>query len=99
MEDGNRLLAAGNAAQAAREVPRGHPPQARLGGGPGRAGARRGAGEDGAGGRGARREVETRLAAARQAAENGEFDRALDELSAVLLLQPENADALSIRDP
>ncbi|HYN40359.1 MAG TPA: hypothetical protein VE129_01180, partial [Thermoanaerobaculia bacterium] len=44
------------------------------------------------------REVETRLAAARQAAETGEFDTALNELSAVLLLQPENADALSIRE-
>jgi tetratricopeptide (TPR) repeat protein len=43
------------------------------------------------------REVETRLAAARQAAEEGSFDTALNELSAVLLLQPENADALAIR--
>jgi hypothetical protein len=44
------------------------------------------------------REVETRLAAARTAAETGDFDTALNELSAVLYLQPENAEALSIRE-
>ncbi|MCL4807816.1 MAG: hypothetical protein KJ062_08475 [Thermoanaerobaculia bacterium] len=44
------------------------------------------------------REVETRLAAARVAAETGDFDTSLNELSAVLYLQPENAEALSIRE-
>ncbi|HRY45810.1 MAG TPA: protein kinase, partial [Thermoanaerobaculia bacterium] len=44
------------------------------------------------------REVETRMATAREATESGEFDRALDQLAAVLLLQPENAEALALRE-
>ncbi len=44
------------------------------------------------------REVETRMAAAREATERGEFDLALDQLAAVLLLQPENAEALALRE-
>ncbi|MHB8796828.1 MAG: protein kinase domain-containing protein [Thermoanaerobaculia bacterium] len=44
------------------------------------------------------REAEAAMAAAREATELGEFDRALDKLAAVLLLQPENAEALSLRD-
>jgi len=97
MEDGNRLLAAGNASQALekfREVIRRKPDSAAAREGLARAEEQartRQAGEE------LGREVETRLSAARQAAEAGELDRALDELSAVLLIQPENADALSIR--
>lgn len=98
MEDGSRLLAGGSATQAVekfREVIRRKPDSAAA-----REGLERAeeqarmtqAGEERS------REVETRLGAAREAAENGQFDRALDELSAALLLQPDNADALSIRD-
>ncbi len=98
MEAGNRLLAAGNGSQALekfREVIRRKPDSAAARDGLARAeelARTRQAGEE------IDREVETRLAAARQAAETGKFDDALDELSAVLLLQPENADALSIRE-
>ncbi|MFN7987109.1 MAG: protein kinase [Thermoanaerobaculia bacterium] len=97
MEDGNRLLAAGNASQALekfREVIRRKPDSAAAREALARAEEQakaKQAGEE------VGREVETRLAAARQAAEEGQFDRALDELSAVLLLQPDNADAQSIR--
>ena len=97
MEDGNRLLAAGNATQALekfREVIRRKPDSAAAREALARAEEQakaRQAGEE------VGREVETRLAAARQAAEEGQFDRALDELSAILLLQPDNADAQSIR--
>lgn len=98
MEEGSRLLAGGSATQAVekfREVIRRKPDSAAA-----RAELARAeeqartaqAGEERS------KEVETRLGAAREAAENGQFDRALDELSAVLLLQPDNADALSIRD-
>ncbi len=98
MEAGNRLLAAGNGSQALekfREVIRRKPDSAAALDGLARAeelARTRQAGEE------IDREVETRLAAARQAAETGKFDDALNELSAVLLLQPENADALSIRE-
>ncbi|MBK9089837.1 MAG: protein kinase [Holophagales bacterium] len=98
MEAGNRLLAAGNGSQALekfREVIRRKPDSAAARDGLARAeelARTRQAGEE------IGREVETRLAAARQAAETGKFDDALNELSAVLLLQPENADALSIRE-
>lgn len=44
------------------------------------------------------REVEAAMAAAREATELGDFDRALDKLAAVLLLQPENAEALALRE-
>ncbi|HQP86156.1 MAG TPA: protein kinase [Thermoanaerobaculia bacterium] len=44
------------------------------------------------------REIETLMATAREATELGEFDRALDQLAQVLLLQPENAEALALRD-
>lgn len=98
MEDGNRLLAAGNPGQALekfREVVRRKPDSSAAREAIARAEEQlrtKQAGED------LGREVETRMASAREAAERGEFDRALDELSAVLLLQPENAEALSIRD-
>jgi hypothetical protein len=98
MEEGNRLLGAGNASQALekfREVIRRKPDSAAAREGLARAeelARTRQAGEA------VDREVETRLASARQAAETGRFDDALNELSAVLLLQPENADALSIRE-
>ncbi len=98
MEEGNRLLAGGSASQAVekfREVIRRKPDSAAARQELARAEeqARTAqAGEERS------REVETRLGAAREAAENGQFDRALDELSAVLLLQPDNSDALSIRD-
>jgi tetratricopeptide (TPR) repeat protein len=98
MEAGNRLLAAGNGSQALekfREVIRRKPDSAAALDGLARAeelARTRQAGEE------IDREVETRLAAARQAAETGKFDDALDELSAVLLLKPDNADALSIRE-
>ena len=98
MEDGRRLLAAGNPEQAvgkfqelvrrsadsvaAREALARAEEQLK---------AKRAGEEVG-------REVEERLERARSAAETGSFDAALDELSAVLLLQPENADALAIRD-
>jgi tetratricopeptide (TPR) repeat protein len=97
MEDGNRLLAAGNARQALEkfhEVIRRKPDSVAAREAVARAEEQakaRQVGED------LNREVETRMTAAREAAERGEFDRALDELSAVLLLQPENAEALSIR--
>ena len=44
------------------------------------------------------REVEAAMSAAREATELGDFDRALDKLAAVLLLQPENAEALALRE-
>ena len=44
------------------------------------------------------REIETLMATAREATELGEFDRALDQLAQVLLLQPENAEALALRE-
>ncbi len=97
MEDGNRLLGAGNAGQALekfREVIRRKPDSVAAREALARAEEQvkaANAGEE------IGREVETRLAAARQAAEKGDFDTALNELSAVLLLQPENADALAIR--
>ena len=98
MEEGNRLLAAGNAPQALekfREVIRRKPDSAAAQQGLARAEeqARTAkAGEE------IGREIEGRLAAARQGAENGKFDDALNELSAVLLLQPENPDALALRE-
>jgi tetratricopeptide (TPR) repeat protein len=98
MEEGNRLLDAGNASQALekfREVIRRKPDSEAARDAVARAeelARATQAGEE------ISREVESRLAAARQAAETGEFDKALNELSAVLLLQPENADALSIRE-
>jgi hypothetical protein len=98
MEDGSRLLAAGSAEQALekfREVIRRKPDSAAA-----REAAARAEIEANAAKAGAElgKEVETRMVAARQAAEVGEFDRALDELSAVLLLEPANADALAIRE-
>lgn len=98
MEGGNRLLVAGNASQALekfREVIRRKPDSEAAREAVARAeelARTTEAGEE------IGREIETRLAAARQAAETGEFDNALNELSAVLLLQPENAEALSIRE-
>ncbi len=98
MEEGNRLLAAGTADQAVekyREVIRRKPDSVAAREALTRAEElyrSRLAGEE------KNREVETRLGAAREAAELGEFDRALDELSAVLLLEPENADGLSLRE-
>ena len=98
MDEGSRLLAGGDAARALekfREVVRRKPDSAAAKDAIARAEEllrTKLAGEE------LGREVETRMAAAREAAELGEFDRALDELSAVLLLQPENADALSLRD-
>ncbi len=44
------------------------------------------------------REVESRMSTAREATELGDFDRALDQLAAVLLLQPENVEALALRE-
>jgi len=98
MEDGNRLLVAGNPGQALekfREVVRRKPDSAAAREAIARAEEQLRTVQAGAE---LGKEVETRLAAARGAAEVGEFDRALDELSAVLLLQPENADALAIRE-
>ena len=98
MDEGSRFLAGGDAARALekfREVVRRKPDSAAAKDAIARAEEllrTKLAGEE------LGREVETRMAAAREAAELGEFDRALDELSAVLLLQPENADALSLRD-
>ncbi len=98
MEDGNRLLAAGNAGQALekfREVIRRKPDSEAARDALARAEEQ------------ARttqavqeidREIETRMNAARGAVETGDFRTALNELSAILLLQPENADALAIRD-
>jgi len=98
MEDGNRLLAAGNPEQAVvkfQEVVRRSADSVAAREALARAEEQlktKRAGEE------AGREVEERLARARSAAETGSFDAALDELSAVLLLQPDNAEALSIRD-
>ena len=98
MDEGNRLLAAGTADQALekfREVIRRKPDSIAAREALTRAEElyrSRLAGEE------RNREVQTRLGAAREAAEQGELGRALDELSAVLLLEPENADALAIRD-
>ncbi|MBK6403855.1 MAG: protein kinase [Holophagales bacterium] len=98
MDDGNRLLAAGSAGQAVekfREVIRRKPDSEAARDALARA-------EEQArtmqAGQETEKEIETRLASARAAAETGSFDTALNELSAVLLLQPENADALSIRE-
>ncbi len=98
MDGGNGLLAAGNPEQALekfREVIRRKPDSAAAREAVARAEEQLKAMQAGAE---LTREVETRMAAAREAAELGEFDRALDELSAVLLLEPENADALAIRE-
>ncbi len=98
MDDGERLLAAGSADQALekfREIVRRRPDSEAAREAIARAEeqvrATRAVEEIG-------REVETRLAAARVAAETGDFDTSLNELSAVLYLQPENAEALSIRE-
>ncbi|MBK9372988.1 MAG: protein kinase [Holophagales bacterium] len=98
MDDGNRLLAGGSAGQAVekfREVIRRKPDSEAARDALARA-------EEQArtmqAGQETEKEIETRLASARAAAETGSFDTALNELSAVLLLQPENADALSIRE-
>jgi len=98
MEDAERLLAAGSAEQALekfREVIRRKPDSAAAREGVARAEEQVRAKLVGAE---LEREVENRLAAAREAAETGTFDTALDQLSAVLLLQPENAEALAIRE-
>jgi len=98
MDEGTRLLAAGSAGQAVekfREVIRRKPDSEAARDALARA-------EEQArtmqAGQEIEKEIETRLAAAREATETGKFDTALNELSAVLLLQPENADALSIRE-
>jgi predicted Ser/Thr protein kinase len=98
MEDGNRLLAAGNPEQAVakfQEVVRRSADSVAAREALARAEeslkAKRAGEEVG-------REVQDRLAKARSAAETGDFDTALNELSAVLLLQPENSEALSIRE-
>jgi len=98
MDDAERLLAAGSAEQALekfREVIRRKPDSSAAREGVARAEEQVRAKLVGAE---LEQEVENRLAAARAAAETGTFDRALDELSAVLLLQPDNAEALSIRE-
>ena len=98
MEDGDRLLAAGNPGQALekfREVVRRKPDSAAARDAIARTEEQiraKQAGEE----RG--REVEERLARARSATETGRFDSALDEISNILLLQPDNADALALRD-
>lgn len=98
MEDGHRLLLDGNAEQALerfREVIRRKPDSAAAREAIARAEEQVRATRVG---QELQREVESRLGAARDAAETGDFDTALNELSAVLLLQPENGEALSIRE-
>ena len=98
MDEGEKLLAAGRASEALtrfREVVRRKPDSAAARAAIARAEEQARAAQTGAE---LAREVETRLAAARDAAEKGEHDRALDELAAVLLLQPENGDALVLRE-
>ncbi len=98
MDEGNRLLEAGQASAALekfRELVRRKPDSEAVRSAIARAEGQLRAqqsGED------LTREVETTMAAAREATELGDFDRALDKLAAVLLLQPENAEALALRE-
>ncbi len=97
MDEGNRLLEAGQASAALekfRELIRRKPDSEAVRSAIARAEEKVRAQQSG---EELAREVEDAMAAAREATELGDFDRALDKLAAVLLLQPENAEALALR--